>query len=74
MRVMLEFQCPDGHITEHFIRNDTDTVPCYCGKEAQKLVCFPSYIKIGKFRSGIDGDAWAARHEKAARKKSLEEM
>lgn len=48
MRLLRDFKCNDGHITERFIDNQIDTVPCRtCGKDAQKTLGLGTIILDG---------------------------
>lgn len=64
-----DFVCEDGHRTEHFIRQDnTDAVPCHCGKPSHRAPSAPPCILDGA--SGhFPGRAmrWEREHEKAGR-------
>lgn len=39
MRVMFDFQCPEGHVTELFIDSNTKEADCAtCGQLANKMI------------------------------------
>jgi len=39
MRILFDFQCPDGHIFEALVNRDIDSTECKeCGKSAKKLI------------------------------------
>jgi hypothetical protein len=66
MRVR-DFRCLDGHITERFLRYDTDAVQCdTCHGIATKIISAPRFTL-----EGVSGDfpgaamKWDTRHEKA---------
>ena len=42
MALLIDFQCEDGHVNEHFVSSETTEVVCKtCGKLATKLVTAP---------------------------------
>ena len=43
MRVLNDFVCPDGHITEFFVEYDVTTLRCGCGKDATKRLKAPMF-------------------------------
>ena len=64
-----DFQCSKGHVTEHFIDNDTKVVECHCGLIANRLI--PGVrSKLDPFSGDFPSaaDAWANRREDHMRK------
>lgn len=69
MRIMRDFFCQDcGEISEEYIDQSVEITLCECGGISKKCVSAPASIKIGKFLSSIDGDAWAKGRIKQARR------
>jgi len=60
-----DFQCEDGHVTEHFVTDYSAPVRCGCGKEARRIIS-PVAFKLPP-NSGFPGKdmRWIAEHEKA---------
>jgi hypothetical protein len=78
MRLMNDFQCEDGHLSEHFVDHSVEYVQCpHCDKLAYRQLASP--------RSKLEGitgafptaySRWATVHEQAtkvARSKSFYE-
>ena len=39
MRMLFDFRCSEGHVTEHFTTKDTSEVSCLiCGKPANRII------------------------------------
>jgi hypothetical protein len=57
MKLMFDFQCTDGHVTERLVDSEVGTIACpECGKEAIKLVSSPQ-VKLEGF-TGAFPDAY----------------
>ncbi len=69
MRIINDFQCSEGHTTEHLVEYTQNTVVCpVCGKRAQRKLAAPrSKLEgiTGSFPSAAD--RWAKVHEQAAK-------
>ena len=69
MRIINDFQCSEGHTTEHLVEHTQNTVVCpVCGKRAQRQLAAPrSKLEgiTGAFPSAYD--KWAKVHEQAAK-------
>ena len=67
MRRLFDFKCPEGHITEELVEQET-TIRCKCGLDAQRILS-PIRCRL----EGVSGDfpgaaiKWAKQHEKGAR-------
>ena len=69
MKVLNDYQCNLGHITERFIDSSIETIECpFCLGEAHKVLSSPSYFKIDGFRADIMSDKWAITREKNAKR------
>lgn len=66
MRIINDFECPNGHITEHFVDSGTTTVRCECGSEATKLLKAPHFKEktTGKNVSGKALVRWGKKRER----------
>lgn len=65
-----DFQCENGHVTEHFVKNTIRETECpECGQPSRRLIS-PVASKLDGTSGDFPGEAlkWAKRHEKAARK------
>lgn len=74
MRVLRDFKCADGHITERFIDYTVEIVPCgTCGKEAKKTLGLGNVILDGT-DEGFPGawNRWADIREKRHRQLAKE--
>jgi len=39
MRILLDFKCPDGHVTESLVNSDEQAAKCKeCGQQAQRII------------------------------------
>lgn len=68
MRVLRDFKCEDGHVTERFIDAGIDTVQCSkCQKEAARMLGYGSIMLDGTDPS-LPGayDKWARVREQRA--------
>ena len=71
MKVLNDYICNLGHITERFIEPEVEVVECpFCLADAHKVLSTPSYFKIDGFRADITSDKWAITREKNARRAS----
>lgn len=69
MKMLFDFECEQGHITEHLVNSDVRELECpTCGKISKRVI---SPIKtIFKGHGWVDKDLkWAKDHEKAAQPK-----
>ena len=69
MRILNDFQCSEGHITEHLVEYTQNTVVCpVCGKEAQRQLAAPR-SKLEGITGSFPGaaDRCAKVHEQAAK-------
>lgn len=69
MRILNDFQCSEGHITEHLVVHNQNTVVCpVCGKRAQRQLAAPR-SKLEGITGSFPGaaDRWAKVHEQAAK-------
>lgn len=77
MRVLNDYECPEGHKKEYFVENLTTTVKCIdCGKEATKVRSVPNFSLPGNDPAGFPTayDQWAKkRDQKIAQEKKLEQ-
>lgn len=66
MRVLNDFQCPDGHVTEFFVESTTTTLRCGCGKEATKMLKAPMFKEktTGRHVTGKALDRWERKRER----------
>ena len=62
---VFDFRCPAGHVSEHFVTDDTRTVSCTeCGEIATRQVAAPRFELdgcSGDFPTAAD--AWERRRE-----------
>lgn len=72
MRLILDFKCEKGHVTERFIDSDTAVVSCEtCGKEARKMLGMGTVMLDGTdpaFPSAYDH--WANIRERRHRQQA----
>lgn len=69
MKAIFDFQCTDCLRTDDFyIENTVKDVLCKCGGVMRKSLCAPSNIKVGKFSTTIDSEAWAKSRTKNAKR------
>ena len=66
---VFDFQCDAGHRTEHFVQDNTDSVPCSCGRTATRQLSAPAFHLEG-YSGAFPGKAmkWEREHELAAKK------
>jgi hypothetical protein len=69
MKRIFEFRCVKDHITEKLVDDEVRSVSCpHCSNEASRIISSPR-IRLegitGAFPSAYD--AWARKHEQAAR-------
>lgn len=69
MKRIFEFRCVKDHITERLVDDEVRSVSCpHCSNEAARIISSPR-IRLegitGAFPSAYD--AWARKHEQAAR-------
>jgi hypothetical protein len=76
MRVLRDFKCESGHVTERYIDSETEMIPCNsCEKIARRIVSFGTIILDGTDPS-LPGawNKWATirekRHQQNAKKKN----
>lgn len=72
MRLLRDFRCTDGHITERFIDSEVSDVPCEtCGKQAEKTLGLGTVILDGT-DPGFPGaySKWATIREKRHRQQA----
>lgn len=67
MRILNDFMCPDGHITEFFVESTTTSVRCECGKDATKMLKAPMFKEktTGRHVTGKALERWARKRERA---------
>jgi hypothetical protein len=54
--ILVDFQCPDGHVNERMVDSDCTHIGCLdCNKMAKKIL---SAVKVGF--DPIDGSSWKA--------------
>lgn len=66
MRLMFDFECPDGHITESLINSDENTAPCKeCGKPASRMIS-PVRCYLDPYSGHFPGatETWAKGRQK----------
>ena len=72
MRLILDFKCEEGHVTERFIDSTTTSVPCgTCGSEAVKMLGLGTVMLDGTdpaFPSAYD--KWATIREQRHRQQA----
>lgn len=64
---VFDFQCENGHVTEHFVNSDTFIIACHCGEVAHRVVSTPNFKLdgiTGNFPTAAD--KWARDHKQAA--------
>lgn len=68
MRLLRDFKCDDGHITERFIDSGIESVLCGCGKEAKRMLSCGTVMLDGT-DPGFPGawNKWADIREKRHR-------
>jgi hypothetical protein len=69
MRILNDFVCSLGHVTEHLTDHTQKTVVCsVCGNEAQRMLAAPR-SKLEGITGSFPGaaDRWAKVHEQAAK-------
>lgn len=66
MRVLNDFECPEGHITEHFVDSEVTAVRCDCGLEAPKKLKAPMFKEktTGKNVSGKALVRWGKKRDR----------
>ena len=65
LRIFRDFKCPNGHVTEHFLSNDTEVTRCDCGEEARKVIS-PVRSVLDPISGGFAGATmkWAKDRER----------
>lgn len=66
MRLLLEFECPDGHLNEELVDSDTRHSDCEtCGKPAKRIVSAPR-VKLDPLSGDFPGQTakWAKTRDK----------
>ncbi len=69
MKILNDFVCSNGHISEHFVQHDQRTVVCsVCGNEAHRKLAAPK-SKLEGITGSFPGaaDRWAKMHEQASK-------
>ena len=70
-RRIFDFKCEESHVTEAFVDYETTKIPCYCGKEAGRI--------ISPVRVSLDGtdplfvgayDRWARIREEKTKQEA----
>lgn len=66
MRVLNDFECPEGHITEHFVDSTVTLVRCDCGLEATKKLKAPMFKEqtTGRNVSGKALVRWGKKRDR----------
>ena len=65
MRVLNDFECPSGHVTEHFVDSNTTSVRCECGLEATKQLNGLTFkANVGKNATTKAVLQWAKKRER----------
>ena len=65
MRVLNDFECPSGHVTEHFVDSEATSVRCECGLEATKKLSGVTFkADIGKNATTKSILQWAKKRER----------
>lgn len=66
MRVLNDFQCPEGHVKEHFVDSETTEVRCDCGLIATKQLKAPMFKEktTGRHVSGKALVRWGKKRER----------
>jgi len=67
MKILLDFQCENGHVTEKLISSTVHHIICdECGKEAHRLIATPR-VKLEPFSGAFPGAyyAWNRKREEA---------
>ena len=72
MRLILDFKCDEGHVTERFIDSTSSIVPCKtCGKEAKKMLGLGTIMLDGTDPAFPGAyDRWATIREKRHRQQA----
>ena len=61
MRIILDFRCTEGHVTEHLVENTVVTTTCSkCDAEAVRMIS-PVRCKLDQSFPGY-ADSWAREH------------
>ena len=66
---VFDYLCPDGHLNEHFVKDNTLTVNCKnCGRPAQRQLAMPRSV-LEPFSGDFAGATlkWAKHHENKAK-------
>lgn len=66
MRVLNDFECPEGHVTEHFVDSTVTAVRCDCGLEATKMLKAPMFKEqtTGRHVSGKALVRWGKKRDR----------
>lgn len=64
MRKIFDFKCPDGHVTEHFVYEDSK-VRCHCGKSCKRVIS-PVKCQLDPASGHFPGATmkWIKEHER----------
>lgn len=65
MLKLFDFRCPDGHVEEHLVNGEADTVRCTCGLEATRMIT-GTRTKLDPISGDFPGATikWAREHER----------
>ncbi len=72
--ILLDFECDEGHVTEHFINSDTSSTPCpVCGSPSHRVFLTPPHLDWTGLAMGENAgpefvDRWAKRREKETKR------
>lgn len=77
MRVLRDFRCDSGHVSEEFIDSEITSIKCQCGLHANRMLGYGTIMLDGTDRSFPSAwDKWATtrekRHQKLAEKNRKE--
>ncbi len=71
MKILFDFKCPEGHITERLVPREQKNDVCHCGEVSSRMIS-PVRCKLEGLSGHFPGASikWERQHEKAGRQPS----
>ena len=63
MKILVDFKCPNDHVTEAYIDNTAQNIVCLCGEMAERQVSCTQNLRMNGAPIHINSDKWAKTRE-----------